>query len=235
MDRKYIDDHHVVARYLADQLPDTEREAFEAWYLEHPEVVQEMEAAARFKVGLMQLRDSGELDALLQPKPWYRQQRFLATAASIAIVAIGLALWFNRGPAAQPLLVASSMSLLDRLGEPLPVASTHVILRTRSVSYDAEIELPKTPQTIALRVLPEVAAQPARYRITLSSIADDDTLHEVAAIGGLAPAEDGFVPVYLNGAKLTRGRYQLALSGDAGTSAADAVSVFLMKISDDPS
>ena len=47
MDRKFIDDHHIVARYLADQLPDTLREEFEAYYLEHPEVVQELEATAR--------------------------------------------------------------------------------------------------------------------------------------------------------------------------------------------
>lgn len=235
MDRKYIDDHHVVARYLADQLPDAQREAFEAYYLEHPEVVQEMEAAARFKVGLLQLKESGELGALISPMPWFRQQRYLAIAASIAIIAIGLLLWINRSPSAQPLVVASSIALTNRLGQPLPIASTHAVLRTRSISYDAEIELPETPQTIALRVLPEVEAQPARYRITISSIADDDTVREVAALGGLVPAEDGFVPVYLNSSKLVSGRYQLVLSGDPGTNAADEASAFLIKISDNPS
>ena len=233
MDRQYIDDHHVVARYLADQLSDTEREAFETYYLEHPQVVQEMEAAARFKVGLMQLRDSGRLDALMRPQLWFRQQRYIAIAASVLIVVVGTVFWFARSPAAQPLLLASSGSLIDRLGDPLPVASTHTILRTRSIAYDAELSLPKTPQSIALRVLPEVQA--ARYRVVLFDIADDDTLHEVAAISGLAAAEDGFVPVYLNASKLHRGRYQLVLSAEAGTSAADAASAFLIKISNDSS
>ena len=64
-----------------------EREAFEAYYLEHPEIVQEMEAAARFKVGLAQLRDSGQLEALMKPTPFFRQERFMGIAASLAIVA----------------------------------------------------------------------------------------------------------------------------------------------------
>ena len=76
MDRRYIDQQHVVARYLADRVTDNERSEFEAYYLVHPEIVQEMEAAARFKVGLMQLRDSGELPKLLRSKPRYLQWQF---------------------------------------------------------------------------------------------------------------------------------------------------------------
>lgn len=233
MDRKYIDDHHIVARYLADQLSDVERQAFEAYYLEHPDVVQEMEATARLKVGLMQLRDSGELDTLLKQRPRFPQQRYLAIAAGIAVMAVGTLLWFNRGPAAQPLMVASATSLFDRLGDPLPISSTHTILRTRSATDDAEIDLPRSPQTIELRVLPETPAQPARYRAVLSSISQDNALREVAAIVELEPEADGFVPLYLNSARLEQGRYRLTLSGDSGTSAADAASDFLIRITDD--
>ncbi|MGH8176850.1 MAG: hypothetical protein ACREV5_11370 [Steroidobacter sp.] len=229
MDRKYIDDNHIVARYLADNLPDNEREAFEAYYLEHPEIVQEMEAAARFKVGLMQLRDAGELDALMKPQPWYREQRSLA-AAAVAVVAVGLSFFLLRSPSMQPMLVASPRALINRLGDPLPIASTHAILRTRGISYDAEIDLPQSAQTIELRVLPEYEAQPPRYRIVLSSIADDDSLQQLAEVDGLAPDEDGFVPVFLNGAKVERGRYQVMLSGDEGTSAVQDASVFLIRI-----
>src|SRR5690242_9172553 len=128
MDRRYIDDHHIVARYLADTLPDAEREAFEAYYLEHPEIVREMEAAARFKVGLMQLRDSGELASLLQPQPWYRRTSYLAVAASLAIAALGALLFYARSPSLQPLLVATASSLTDRLGNPRPIAGTYAIL-----------------------------------------------------------------------------------------------------------
>ena len=46
MNLKHIYDNHVIERYLADQLDDAEREAFEAYYLQHPEVVSDMESVA---------------------------------------------------------------------------------------------------------------------------------------------------------------------------------------------
>ena len=229
MDRTYIDDHHIVARYLADQLPDDEREAFEAYYLEHPDVVREMEAAARFKIGLQRLRDSGELDELLSTRPWYRQPRYLA-AAAVAVMAIGIVLFLGRTASRQPLLVASSALLHDSSGNPWPIASRHMIVRTRTMSYDAEIDIPEAAQTIELRVLPEYEAQPPRYRVRLSSIVDNAQLQQVAEIAGLAPADDGFVSVFLNGAQLEPGRYQLALSGDEGTSTKNEESSFLIRM-----
>lgn len=233
MDRKYIDDHHVVARYLADQLPEAEREAFEAYYLEHPEIVQELEAAARFKVGLAQLRESGELAGLLQPQSGFRRQRYMAIAAGIAVVSLGAIFWSaSHRQAAEPWLVASATALVDRSGDRLPVFATYPILRTRGGSYDADVELPKTAQAIGLRVLPEVAAMPPRYRISISAIADDDSLHEAAAVGNLIPDSDGFVPVYFDSARMRPGRYQLVLSGDAGTSAAHESSAFLIRVVD---
>lgn len=230
MDRKYIDDHHVVARYLADQLTDEERGAFEAYYLANPEILQEMEAAARFKVGLMQLRDARALPAVLQPRPWFRDARYLAAAAAVAIVVIGTSFFVARGPAAQPLLARTATTLVDRLGAPLPVIATHTILRTRSTSYDAEIDVPSAAGSIELQVLPEVEAQPPRYRISLAAIKDDDSLTEVAVVADLRPNDEGFVPVFLNGARLKPGRYRLLLAGDAGTSAASDESTFLLRV-----
>ena len=90
MDRQYIDDHHIIARYLADRLPEPERDAFEAYYLEHPDLLREIEAAARFKSGLAQLRDSGELGALLEATPWYARWRYLAIAAAAILVIVEL-------------------------------------------------------------------------------------------------------------------------------------------------
>jgi hypothetical protein len=221
MDRKYIDDHHIVARYLADQLGDAERIAFEAYYVEHPDVLQDMEAAARLKVGLAQLRDHGALDRLLEPQPWYRDQRFFA-AAAVAAIAVGVGLYVMGSPSLQPALVASSDVLHTWRGTPLPLASSHMVLRTRSASFDAEIELPGSAQAIELRVLPEYEAQPPRYRMTLEAIADDDSLSAVAEIAGLAPAEDGFVPVFVNTARIRPGRYQLTLTGDEAAPGASA-------------
>jgi hypothetical protein len=228
MDRKYIDDHHVVARYLAEQLSAAELAAFETYYLEHPEMLREMEAAARLKAGLAELRDAGELDQLLKGQPRHPYRRYLA-AAAVGAVAIGVGFVVLRGPSMQPLLVATSDVLHSWRGAPLPLASTHTVLRTRSITYDAEIELPDSAHTIELRVLPEYEAQPAVYRIVLQAIGDDDSVRPVARIAGLAPAQDGFVPVFINTARISPGRYRLTLSGDAGTTAASEESSFLLR------
>ena len=97
MDRKYIDENHIAARYLADQLSDSEREAFESYYVEHPEVMQELEVAARFKVGLMKMREAGELGQLMKrPAPFPRTLQF-AAAAAVIVAAIGISIFYLRG------------------------------------------------------------------------------------------------------------------------------------------
>jgi hypothetical protein len=117
MDRRYIDDNHVVARYLADRLTDDEREAFEAYYLEHPDVVQELEAAARFKVGLMKLRDTGELSRLLQ-REQRRQWPYFAAAAAVAVLVIGAFVIIDRTPERHPILAATVEALRGTNGSP---------------------------------------------------------------------------------------------------------------------
>jgi hypothetical protein len=85
--QKYIDEHDVVERYLADQLSETEREGFEAYFMEHPEVVQQMNRTARFKSALLDLNDSGRLQPLLVRKP-QRTRAIVITA--VAAVLVGL-------------------------------------------------------------------------------------------------------------------------------------------------
>jgi hypothetical protein len=220
MNREYIDDHHIVARYLAHRLSDAERSAFEAYFLKHPEMVEELEEAAQLKAGLMRLRDTGELESLLKPKPWYRQRRlydlrgrFGGTLAAAAILGVSAFLWLNRHPVPSgQWLAPTPASLMGPLGRPLPAGGTYTILRTRGESTDLDIELPASAQTLALRVLPETMAQPAVYRVTLYAV-DGTELHEVATVAGLTPAEDEFVPVFLDSSQVKKGRYRLALEG----------------------
>jgi hypothetical protein len=228
MDRRYIDDHHIVERYLADQLTDAEREAFETYYVEHVDAVRDLEATARLKVGLMQLRDAGELTQLLQPPSPKWWQRPLAAMAAIAIVTVAISTFLLPQP--ERVLVSSASSLVNRRGNALPVAATYTILRTRGSAYDAKVILPNTAHAIPLRVLPERVAQPSRYRIVLSRVDDDDDVHELDTLSQLAPAEDGFIAAALNSYRLKAGRYQIALSGDVDTTGAAEASIFLISV-----
>jgi hypothetical protein len=75
-----------------------------------------------------------------------------------------------------------------------------------------------------------VEADPPRYRIALSSISDDGKPKLLGDIGGLAATDDGSVRVFLNGERMASGTYQLVLSGDSDTSAAEEASTFLIRI-----
>lgn len=236
MDRTYIDNHHVLARYLSDKLSEVELRDFEALMVTDPELVKDLEAAARIKVGLHKLDKTKELGPLLttSANSWSRNTRIFALAASLAVVAIGVTLFVNRAAFQQPSLVASVTSLTDRAGKPMAIFSRYEILRLRGISYDAEIEMPATPQAIELRVLPEYPAKPNRYRVNIVRVGDANELLPMGSVDGLVPADDEFVTLYLDSSKFVRGRYQLTISGDADTDAANSVSKFNIKLTAPP-
>ena len=230
MDRRYIDEQHVVARYLADRVTDEERSEFETYYLGHPEVVQEMEATARFKVGLMRLQNSGELARLLKPKPRYLQWQVIAAAAAVIVIALG-AIYESTHRAASPLLLAASVEALGVANNETPsIADTYTVFRTRGSSVDAEILPSESGRAIAMRVLPEYAAKPVRYRVRLSLMSADDSVQPLAELGGLVPASDRFVHVFLSGSQLKPGQYRLSISGDSDTDAQARESVFVVRV-----
>lgn len=214
MDRQYIDDNHVVARYLADQLADAEREAFEAYSLAHPEILSELEAAARFKVGLGQLDASGRLAYLEKPAPAPSLGRWLRLAALFAAVALGLAFLVHQYAAPPILALNGSVSPQD----------TYDIVRTRGGGYDAEIAVTADTEWVRVRLLPEAVAEPPRYRLVLYP-ADAGERRPVAEVRAAAPDADGFVPADLRVKSLAPGGYELVIGADAGTSS-DAASSF---------
>lgn len=226
MDRKYIDDHHIVARYLADQLSDEEREAFEAYYLEHPDVVQELETTARFKAGLGELQRSGELDAVIRGRPRLFNTRFLAAAAAVAAIAVGIAFYINR-PTVGPLLAATPAMLQTNGGMQLAVTSAHQIMRTRSAAADATIQLPATAHAIELEILPEVKEPAASYRVSLARL-DGNEERPLAEVEPLSPNENGFIEVYLDSRGLEPGSYIIKLTNDSSTDA--RASVFSLRV-----
>ena len=250
MNRNYIDDHHIVARYLADQLSEAERSAFETCLLEQPEIVRDLEATAQLKVGLMRLRDSGDLARLMQPQPWHRagvgtllralrSKSAMSAVATVVIALVGTVLWLNArspsGPWMAPTPAALGNPSRSSPGEPLQIAATYTILRTRGTTVDAEIERPAIsagPQAIALRILPELTARPAIYRLALYSMTAADAARDVATITGLTPDPDEFVPVYIDASKLVAGRYRLVMQGAAGTSGADEPATFNVEVRD---
>ncbi len=212
MNARYIEEQQVLTRYLAGQLSDAERDAFEAHYVEHPEVLQELELAAKLKLGLGLLQDCGELE---QPAPrrqyWWRG----LAAAALLFIAVAVTLWFAT-PTREPSALAATLSALAQPGEaPPPLADTYIIERTRSRGVDAKLVLPSAPQAIALRVLPEHPA--SLYRVQLNVVTTGAAPRQIADLRGLRVDAEGLVAVYVRAGQLQPGSYELIVSNDADT------------------
>ncbi len=166
-----------------------------------------------------------------------QRSRYLAVAAAIAALAIGTFLVIERSPGTQSMVAASIEALRPTDGRAPEIASSHAILRTRGSAVDAVIPLPPAGAAIELRVLPEFAARPARYRISLFRMSGDDSLQGIGELGGLEPDADNFVTIFVDGARLQPGRYRLAIVGDPDTDARDKQSAFMLKMRElsDPS
>ncbi len=61
MDRRYIEDNQIIDRYLMNKLSDEEMETFEQFFLEDPELVQDIEFRKRFIRGLRKADRTGLL------------------------------------------------------------------------------------------------------------------------------------------------------------------------------
>jgi hypothetical protein len=233
------DDPALANRYLAGQLSPTELQAYEQHLLEDPDAVRELEATARMKVGLANIRDAGQLDSLLREAPPHLRRTVIAFAAAAALAVIAVGLWRGIDTPADAMLVAKAGELIDRSGRPLATGSTYALLRTRgstrpllgtsSFAYDAVIELPAEPRAIELRVRPETPA-PA-YSVALSQIHSDASVVQIGNVSELKAEADGFVRLYVDSSRLESGPYLVVITPGPDRTAA-STSAFRIKVTD---
>lgn len=224
------DEASLASRYLADQLTDEERAAFEARLVEDPAVLAELEATARLKVGLENLRQSGELDLLLKPRWGSGRSGWFALAASVALAMIGVVLWRSVETTSQPSLLAASASFVNSAGQPLQIGMTYALLRTRANTYDATVQLSQESQALQFRALPDPSIGADAYDVAFSKVEDDGSQRQLASISDLVPADDGFVTFYVNSALLSGGRYQILLSPAGDGTAGPEPESFLIRV-----
>jgi hypothetical protein len=220
------DDPALANRYLAGQLSPTELQAYEQHLLEDPDAVRELEATARMKVGLASLRDGGHLERLLRA-PTRTGWRWPALAAVAALVVLAIGLWREAEIPRDTTLVAAANELMDRSGRPLTAGSSYALLRTRSSTSDAVIELPPEPHAIELRVLPEAVA--SVYSVALSQIRPDGSVIEIGSVSEIEARPDGFVHLYVDSSRLEVGPH-LVVIAPAQDRAATSTSAFRVKV-----
>jgi hypothetical protein len=233
-------DGTLANRYLAEDLTEAELSAYEAYLVQNPEALRELEATARLKVGLHRLREAGELRSLVSERSFLRGPLSIALAAGIAAIVVGFGLWRPGLRTAQPPMLASSLvALVDQSGHMLPLGGTQAVFRKRDTAYDAVVALPAARSAINIRVLPDLndevggsrsPSDAGPYVLSISRLRDDDSATPIASISQLQPSKDGFVDVYVDSRQLPAGRYRLTLqqanSGQESESFVIEVGVF---------
>ena len=96
-DRKFIEDHQLVERYLEGKLPFKGAQDLENWCRAHPEYLSELNLSDRAHASLKLLEASGRPQDLREPEPPWWKSTYVLIALSVAASLSLLAFWAMLG------------------------------------------------------------------------------------------------------------------------------------------
>jgi hypothetical protein len=92
-DRKFIEDHKLVERYLENKLPFKGARDLEQWCRAHPDYLNELKLSDRAHASLKLLEASGRPQDLGEPKPpWWKSIYVLIGLGSVTLISL-VAFW----------------------------------------------------------------------------------------------------------------------------------------------
>jgi hypothetical protein len=92
-DRKFIEDHNLIERYLENKLPFKGARDLENWCRAHPDYLNELKMSERTQTSLKLLEASGQTVDLREPKPpWWKTIHVLIGLCVVAALSL-IAFW----------------------------------------------------------------------------------------------------------------------------------------------
>jgi hypothetical protein len=169
-DRKFIEDHKLVERYLENKLPLKGARDLENWCREHPEYLNELKLSERAQGSLKLLEASGQQQDLREPQPpWWKTVYALIGLGVVAFLSL-VAFWalfgkyellrgeledtrasMNRGSLIQPATSREMYVAPDRA--PGIDRSRIVVSRSAPLLMDLHIDLGYTNKQMQFRML----------------------------------------------------------------------------------
>src|SRR5450631_4930223 len=96
-DRKFIEDHQLLERYLENKLPFKGARDLENWCRAHPEYLNNLKLSERAQASLKLLEASGHAQDLREPPlPWWKTPYTLIGLGAVALLCL-VAFWFLMG------------------------------------------------------------------------------------------------------------------------------------------
>ncbi len=96
-DAQFIEEHHLIERYLQNKLPYKGARDLENWCREHPEYLNNLKLSERAQATLKLLEASGQVQDLREPPPpWWKTTYALIGLAVVALLSL-VAFWFLMG------------------------------------------------------------------------------------------------------------------------------------------
>src|SRR5579859_1839438 len=93
VDRKFIEDHKLVERYLENKLPFKGARDLENWCREHPDYLNELKLSERAQTSLKLLEAAGRpVDLIEPPPPWWKSVRVLIGLCAVTVLSL-IAFW----------------------------------------------------------------------------------------------------------------------------------------------
>lgn len=192
MDEAYIDEHHVVDRYVADQLSDDEAEQFEEYYFEHPEMADRVAKTRLMREGLQAnvhaLKDRPRANLWNRLRDWITTPLW-AIGAPVATFVLGAG------------LVAPNLAMnRSQVPESAPIVAEVYLLRARAVEQIVPTASVAAPGLILMAVdvavleqtnIEGVIAQTgaAAALLSFSLIPDDQGIAQVVIPSSVLPTD----------------------------------------------
>ncbi len=212
-DRKFIEDHKLVERYLESKLPFKGARDLEQWCRANPEYLNELKLSERAHTSLKLLEAGGQPQDLTEPKPpWWKHMYVLIGLIAVSVLCL-LAFWavlgkyvLLRGQLEDTRTVMNQGSLIQ------PATEREVqVAPDRAPGIDrARIVLNRNaPQLLDVRVDLNYTNKVAQFRLFV----DKKDQGRALVLNNLFKDSNGELRMTLNSTGLAAGIYNVRIEG----------------------
>lgn len=213
VDRKFIEEHQLVERYLENKLPLKGARELENWCRANPGFLQELRLEERTHAGLRLLESSGKPQDLREPPPpWWKTIYFLFGLGALTLVCVmGCAALFAKNVALRSQVeaehaVATQGSLVAAQGQTVArMAPDHA-----AGIGAAKLRISRSPPEMIELHLDMSYSRESRFRVTV----DKRDQGRVFVIDGQTKDSNGELKIALNSSGFAAGPYDLRIEAE---------------------